>query len=74
MGLAGYGGDYMGGSPSLGLMEREKPIDDAQRSKRDPSLRGVEEVIGYHIHATDGDIGHVDDLLVEITIGAFITS
>jgi hypothetical protein len=30
----------------------------------DPHLRSVEEVTGYDIHATDGEIGHVADFLV----------
>ena len=33
----------------------------------DPHLRSVKEVKGYHIHATDGDIGHVQDLLIDST-------
>jgi hypothetical protein len=28
-------------------------------------LRSAKEVTGYHIHATDGDIGHVDDFIME---------
>jgi hypothetical protein len=31
----------------------------------DPHLRSVEEIIGYHVHATDGEIGHVEDFLAE---------
>ncbi len=31
----------------------------------DPHLRSAKEVIGYSIEATDGEIGHVEDLLVE---------
>ena len=69
LGLAGYGAGYMGGSaatiPSLELMQREKEIDDARRSKEDPDLRSANEVTGYHIHARDGEIGHVEDVLVE---------
>jgi uncharacterized protein YrrD len=68
MGVAGYGG-YLGGSmiapPALGLMLRETDIDEAQRTKGDPTLRSVKEVTGYHIHARDGEVGHVDDFLVE---------
>lgn len=29
------------------------------------NLRSAEEVIGYHIEALDGEIGHLDDLLIE---------
>ncbi len=31
----------------------------------DAHLRSAREVIGYNIHATNGEIGHVDDLLLE---------
>ncbi|MCX8520768.1 MAG: PRC-barrel domain-containing protein [Rhodoferax sp.] len=33
--------------------------------KNDPHLRSVAEVLGYHIHALDGELGHVSDVLVE---------
>lgn len=32
---------------------------------RPPLLRSVDDVTGYHIHATDGEIGHVEDFLVD---------
>ncbi len=31
----------------------------------DPHLRSTNEVLGYHIHANDGTIGHVEDFLIE---------
>jgi hypothetical protein len=31
----------------------------------DPHLRSTREVIGYHIEASDGEIGHVEDLIVD---------
>jgi hypothetical protein len=31
----------------------------------DPSLRSVWNVMGYYIEATDGDIGHVEDFIVD---------
>jgi hypothetical protein len=69
LGMVGYGGGMVGASavarPSLELMQREKEIDDAQRKKDDPALRSIEEVTGYHVHASDGEIGHVADFLVE---------
>ncbi|MGV8950150.1 MAG: PRC-barrel domain-containing protein [Cypionkella sp.] len=43
----------------------ESEVIDARRESYDPHLRSVTEVMGYHIHATDGEIGHVEDLLVE---------
>lgn len=36
-----------------------------QRVEGDPHLRSTREVTGYYVHATDGDIGHVDDFLVD---------
>jgi len=46
-------------------MQRERDIDAAQRIKDDPALRSANEVVGYHIQASDGQIGHVEDILVE---------
>jgi hypothetical protein len=60
-----YGGGGMMASPSMDLMRGEKNIDDAKRPKSDPTLRSFKEVEGYHIHAIDGEIGHVEDFLVE---------
>jgi hypothetical protein len=31
----------------------------------DPHLRSTTELVGYHVHASDGSIGHVENLLVE---------
>jgi hypothetical protein len=31
----------------------------------DPHLRSIDEIRGYHLHATDGEIGHMADCLVE---------
>lgn len=36
----------------------------------DPSLRSTRNVTGYYIEATDGDIGHVDDFIVDTTAWA----
>jgi hypothetical protein len=37
----------------------------ARHRKDDPHLRSCKAVIGYHIRATDGEIGHVSGLLVD---------
>jgi hypothetical protein len=52
-------------TPDLG--RRTEDIVAAQRSDDDPHLRSIEAVTGYHIHASDGEIGHVEDFLVEDT-------
>jgi hypothetical protein len=63
----GYG--YMPGSgmasPYLGARRRDQEIADAQADRDDVHLRSAEAVTGYHIHASDGEIGHVEDFLVD---------
>ncbi len=39
--------------------------DDPEITKGDPHLRSAREVRGYHIGARDGEIGHVDDFVVD---------
>lgn len=60
-------------------LERMKEIGQRQEKSRSPvlektlttdldattHLRSTGEVIGYHIHATDDDIGHVEDFIVD---------
>jgi hypothetical protein len=43
------------------------PVETRSRLKEegDPNLRSSAEVTGYYIHAKDGEIGHVDDILVD---------
>jgi hypothetical protein len=74
--MGGYMGTYVGGYSYMGGMggamlispesrRREEEIADAQRNRDDVHLRSVEAVIGYHIHASDGEIGHTKDFLIE---------
>ncbi len=61
----------MGGYP--GSPTTEDRIEDALRAGRtaaaptsdDCHLRSCRSVIGHHVHATDGDVGHVEDFLVD---------
>jgi hypothetical protein len=46
------------------LLEAEE-IAAEEREDRDPHLRSVKAIVGYHIHASDGEIGHVTDVLVK---------
>jgi len=39
--------------------------EEARRRDEDPHLRSCNAVAGYHIHATDGEIGHVESLLID---------
>ncbi len=53
----------------------ERPPDEAEKEARptpvqendsqDTHLRSTKEVIGYHVHALDGEIGHIQDFLFE---------
>ena len=66
------GGDgYMGGagmpSASVETRQREQQIVDTRREDDDPHLRSIKAVTGYHIHASDGEIGHVEDFLMDDT-------
>jgi len=49
--------------PGSGALEHvsAKP----QSTHDDPHLRSIAAVTGYHIHAADGEMGHVEDFLVE---------
>ncbi len=54
----------------LGAVAREHAIAGAQAQQEqhrddDPHLRSCSAVVGYHIHATDGEVGHVDGFLVD---------
>jgi sporulation protein YlmC with PRC-barrel domain len=47
--------------------ERGEPdeTDEQESGTGDSHLRSTYEVIGYYIKATDGDLGHIDDFLVD---------
>jgi uncharacterized protein YrrD len=60
---------YWGGgvpmAPSLEVERREDEIAQMQSQGEDQNLRSVAEISHYHIHATDGEIGHLSDVLIE---------
>jgi uncharacterized protein YrrD len=56
-GLAGY-------APGI-VPPPEPPAADREHEQGDPSLRSGREVVGYGLRASDGDIGHVEDILIE---------
>lgn len=68
-----------GGTPALGATpaaaQGSMPVVDGSKQRGDPHLRSAGEVIGYYVHARNGDIGHVEDMLLEgrdWSIGYFI--
>ena len=71
-------GYYMGGYGIMGMTagmtpmgrdpeveRRAEDLDRMQRDANEPHLRSANAVTGYHLHATDGNIGHLSDILVE---------
>ena len=61
----GYTGIAAAMPPLFGSGGREADIAEARGNKDDPHLRSVNAVIGYHIHASDGELGHVEGFLLE---------
>lgn len=53
-------------TPQTIAQERTSPQGEAPEDEQgDPHLRSTHEVTGYHIHARDGSIGHVEDFIAE---------
>ena len=65
--LGGY--DLMGISPMMEndpeVQRRIEDLDRLRRTRDEPHLRSAAQVTGYHIHATDGQIGHLSDIVLE---------
>ncbi len=58
--------DYVGfESTPHGEDQEGEGADAAQHQHDDPHLRSCKAVMDYHIEATDGDIGHVQGMLVD---------
>lgn len=51
------------GSPEEGVEFEEEREEEL---RHDPHLRSLRAVLGYAIHATDGEIGHVEDFLADM--------
>jgi len=68
LGHAGWMGRQLPVALTRAQLQRSPDIDIASlaTSSRDEChLRSSNTVIGHHIEATDGDVGHVEDLLVD---------
>lgn len=72
-----WAGPHRGSAVYPGVVEK-KPLEpedvlairtrlEQERAGADPHLRSCSEVIGYRLHATDGQIGHVEDFLFDQT-------
>ena len=61
-----WGGPYMWGSYAhldLDRTRRNRPVSETMGWDR--HLRSTDEVTGYHLAALDGEIGHVDDFIID---------
>lgn len=54
-----------GAPPSYGASSFTSGGNNGWMQERDRHLRSASAVTGYHIHATDGEIGHVESFLVD---------
>lgn len=66
-----WNGPYIWGAyPSI-IRDSKKWKGFAQQEKKwDPNLRSTNEVSGYNIQAKDGEIGHIDDFIIDDEIWA----
>lgn len=71
-----WAGPYLWGYTVFPTLVEQQALQDKQDqelrgreggegTKEDAHLRSANEVLGYGIHATDGEIGHVEDLLFD---------
>jgi hypothetical protein len=51
---------------AAGERGRQEAAARAEKEAAESHLRSAGEVVGYHIEATDGSVGHVEDLLVDL--------
>jgi hypothetical protein len=59
-------GPYMWGPYHNPLRDRERESEEIQDEKGwDAHLRSTQAVTGYHIEAKDGEIGHVEDFIID---------
>ena len=64
--MPGYEGRQAGPHPVRTPEElAQERVQALARKDDDPHLRSCKSVVGHAIHATDGDIGHVQSLLVD---------
>lgn len=61
----GWPGYWMGlAYPAMPVAPEPAPYRETE-AHRDPDLQSTNDVTGYHLHARDGSIGHVDDFLID---------
>jgi hypothetical protein len=59
-------GPYMwGATPSIVREHKQKRVLEEGEKPWDPNLRSAHDVNGHHVQASDGEIGHVDDFVID---------
>lgn len=64
-GWPAYWAPYPGAPPPPEPEPEPEPPAPYETRRGDPALRSVSETTGYYIHARDGDIGHVEEFLID---------
>ena len=73
----GYFGDGAIAAPFVpplfhnGSVLRDPGTVEPSKKVGDPHLRSVDVLVGYHVHATDGEIGHIEDFLLDDAVWRF---
>ena len=61
-----WSGSYMWGNYPYIMRDPEQwKISPEEKKTWDPNLRSTREVSGYHIQAADGEIGHIEDFIID---------
>ncbi len=62
-----YPGGYLGVSIPFPKMDEKPPLEvvNDKKANAELHLRSTQRINGYHIHASDGDIGHVNDFIID---------
>lgn len=59
------GSSAWGNSPFIMRSSKEWDTYTKQKESWDPHLRSTMDITGYHIQALDGEIGHVEDFIID---------
>lgn len=60
-----HGSLMWGALPHITRNTEEWDTEDEPKSTGDPNLRSTKDVTGHIIQATDGELGHVDDFIID---------
>src|SRR5665213_3205108 len=64
-----WSGSYMWGASPFIIRDSQRWGEIARNERTwDPHLRSTHDVDGHHIEATDGEIGHVEDFIIDTAV------